>query len=121
MEGVRHAIDRRLLSGVYFCILLSTFVYHRKEGLIMPRKVIADLGNRLWKMKIGGIEISIPHAMVEITQAEYNKELKVANNHLSEDYVIVNDRYFVVGESAENHGLIQSVTGASKYHPDYYG
>jgi len=85
------------------------------------RKFHGDLGNNEWKGKLGDAEISIPNMLVEITKSNYEKAKKIGGNTLSPDYVIVNDKYYVVGESAERHSTQKPLIGAAKYSEKYIG
>jgi hypothetical protein len=57
-----------------------------------------------------------------LTENEFQKILSRAKiNGVSKDYVRVNGTPYVVGESAERHGLVSKRSGASRYTRDYYG
>jgi len=85
------------------------------------RKIIADIGNTNWKLKAGDIEIAIPNALTEITEAHYRQALKMSGSTLPDDYAIINDKFYATGAMAERYGTSITQTGAAKYHKDYYG
>ncbi|MGD8750931.1 MAG: ParM/StbA family protein [Anaerolineales bacterium] len=87
--------------------------------------MVLDAGNSIIKGKIARRqlgEVAFPHAIKALTEAEYSNVLsRLGETGLSEDYIRVNDKPYVIGESAERHGFITRRTGASRYTRDYYG
>ncbi len=67
-------------------------------------------------------EIAFPHAMKQLTESEYEKiTIRTGIQNQSMDYLRINGTPYVIGESAERHGLITQRTGAARYSRDYYG
>ncbi len=57
-----------------------------------------------------------------MTEGEYQKITSRASiNGNSADYIRVNGKPYVVGESAERHGVLAQRSGSSRYTRDYYG
>ena len=87
--------------------------------------MVLDAGNSIIKAKIArreNGEIAFPHAMEQLTETEFEKITKRVGlyNH-STDYLRINGKPYVIGESAERHGLITRRSGTSRYTRDYYG
>lgn len=99
-------------------------VYKRKQEDEMS-VLILDTGNSVIKAKIARRErgeIAFPHALKPLSEAEYKSILSRSGKQaVLQDYVRVNGQPFVVGESAERHGLHSQRTGSSRYTKDYYG
>jgi hypothetical protein len=87
--------------------------------------MVIDIGNSIIKAKIARrerSEIAFPHAMKQLTESEYKKITNRAGlQNQSKDYLRINGKPYVIGESAEQHGLITQWTGAARYTRDYYG
>ena len=87
--------------------------------------VILDAGNSVIKAKIARRErgeIDFPHALKPLTETEYGNILsRSKTSGLSPDYLRINGQPFVVGESAERHGIHTQRTGSARYTRDYYG
>jgi hypothetical protein len=87
--------------------------------------MVLDAGNSIIKAKIARRErgeVAFPHALRPLTENEYSNILARASvSGLSPDYVRVNGKPYVVGESAERHGLVTQRTGTARYTRDYYG
>ena len=87
--------------------------------------IILDAGNSIIKAKIPRREhgeITFPHALRPLTEAEYSSILSRKGQQSSlQDYVRVNGQPYVVGESAERYGVHTQRTGPSRYTRDYYG
>ncbi len=84
--------------------------------------MILDAGNSIIKAKTANKEIAFPHAMQPLTEGEYLKITSRASiNGTSADYLRVNGKPYVVGESAERHGVLAQRSGSSRYTRDYYG
>jgi hypothetical protein len=87
--------------------------------------MILDAGNSIIKAKIARREfgeIAFPHALQSLTENEYQTILSRAGKQAPPpDYIRVNGQPFVIGESAERHGLVTQRNGASRYTRDYYG
>jgi len=87
--------------------------------------LVLDAGNSIIKAKIArreNGELAFPHALRQLTETEYQKILSRANSISStKDYIRVNGTPYVIGESAERHGLITRRSGSARYTRDYYG
>jgi len=87
--------------------------------------MVIDSGNSIIKAKISRrdrSEIAFPHAIRQLSESEYEKILsRVQINGNSQDYFRVNGKPYVVGESAERHGIITQRTGTARYTKDYCG
>ena len=87
--------------------------------------MILDAGNSIIKAKIArreNGEIAFPHAMKQLTESEYEKITNRAGmQNQSMDYLRINEKSYVVGESAQRHGLVTQRTGTARYTRDYYG
>lgn len=87
--------------------------------------IVLDAGNSIIKAKIPRREegeISFPHSMKLLTETEYQTILdRAGTSGLSEDYIRVNGQPYVVGESAERHGIHVQRNGAARYTRDYLG
>jgi len=87
--------------------------------------MILDAENSIIKAKIArreGGEVSFPHALRRLTDTEYSGI--ISRKGLSDppaDYIRANGQPYVVGESAERHGIITQRTGTVRYTRDYYG
>jgi hypothetical protein len=87
--------------------------------------MVLDAGNSIIKAKIArreNGEIDFPHAMKQLTESEFERITNRAGlQNQSMDYMRINGKPFVIGESAERHGLITQRTGTARYTKDYYG
>lgn len=87
--------------------------------------MVLDSGNSIIKAKIArrqNGEIAFPHAMKQLTESDYEKITNWAGlQNQSADYLRINGKPYVVGGSAERHGLITQRTGTARYTRDYYG
>jgi hypothetical protein len=87
--------------------------------------MVLDSGNSIIKAKIARRkrgEVAFPHAMRQLTETEYSNIInRTGLTNPSLDYVRVNGKPYVVGESAERHGVITQRTGTARYTRDYYG
>jgi hypothetical protein len=87
--------------------------------------LVLDAGNSIIKAKIARrdrSEIAFPHTFKPLTEAEYTSILSRAGKQSSmQDYVRINGQPYVIGESAERHGVHTQRTGSSRYTRDYYG
>ena len=84
-----------------------------------------DCGNSIIKAKIARRrhgEIAFLHALKQLTESEYDKIVnRTGMQNSSPDYVRINGKPYVVGESAERHGLVTQRSGTARYTSDYYG
>jgi hypothetical protein len=84
-----------------------------------------DAGNSIIKAKIVRRErgeVAFPHAIKPLTETEYANILTRAGaGGPPLDYLRINGQPFVIGESAERHGVHILKTGAARYTKDYYG
>ena len=87
--------------------------------------MVLDAGNSIIKAKIARREcgeVAFPHALKPLTGTEYaNVKARASATGPPLDYVCVNGQPFVVGASAERHGVHIQRTGAARYSRDYYG
>jgi hypothetical protein len=87
--------------------------------------IVLDAGNSIIKAKIPRREegeISFPHSIKLLTETEYQTiQDRAGTFGLSEDYIRVNGQPYVVGESAERHGIHVQRNGAARYTRDYLG
>jgi hypothetical protein len=87
--------------------------------------LVLDAGNSIINAKISRREkgeITFLHALRQLTENEYQKIVsRISTNGNSKDYVRVNGVPFVVGESAERHGVLTQRSGTARYTRDYYG
>ena len=71
--------------------------------------LVLDAGNSVIKAKIARRErgeIAFPHALKPLTEADYTSILSRSRKQsASQDYVHINGQPYVIGESAEWHGL----------------
>ena len=87
--------------------------------------MVLDAGNSIIKAKIARreqSEIAFPHALKLLSEAEYqtiNDRAGAAG--LSSDYLRIKGQPYVVGVSAERHGVQVQRTGAARYTRDYLG
>lgn len=88
----------------------------------MPTLII-DAGNSIIKARTkSGQEAWFPHALLPLSEADYERVIKRAGPAgPGPDYLRVNGKPYVVGASAERHGVITRHTGAARYIKDYYG
>lgn len=85
-------------------------------------KVVLDLGHSLWKGKRStGAEHVMPHALVEISKAQYNDALARYKKNMPKDIFLLNGQAYATGASAEAYGTIQRFKGAERYRPEYFG
>ncbi len=87
--------------------------------------MVLDAGNSIIKAKIASREygeIAFPHAIKQLTESENEKITSRSGiQNKSQDYIRINEKPYVIGESAERHGLITQRTGTARYTRDYYG
>lgn len=87
--------------------------------------MILDAGNSIIKAKIArreNGELAFPHALQPLTENEYTTILaRAGKNTPLKDYMRINGKPYVIGESAERHGLVTQRNGAARYTRDYYG
>jgi hypothetical protein len=87
--------------------------------------LVLDAGNSIIKAKIvrrESGEIAFPHAFKPLTEVEYSSIVSRSSKQSSlQDYIRINGQPYVVGESAERHGVHTQRTGSSRYTRDYYG
>jgi hypothetical protein len=87
--------------------------------------MVLDAGNSIIKAKIArreNGEVSFPHALRQLTENEYQKIIsRVSVTGDAKDYIRVNGVPYVIGESAERHGVLSQRSGTARYTRDYYG
>ena len=87
--------------------------------------MVLDAGNSIIKAKIARREqgeITFPHAIRQLSESEYEKIFARAHTTgNSQDYFRVNGNPYVIGESAERHGIVTSRSGTARYSRDYCG
>ena len=81
--------------------------------------MVLDAGNSIIKAKIARREhgeIAFPHALRQLSESKYEKILARAHTkENSQDYFRVNGKPYVVGESAECHGVVTPRSGTARY------
>jgi hypothetical protein len=86
--------------------------------------IILDAGNSIIKAKIARRErgeIAFSHAIKQLTEVEYTNAVSRAGvAGPPPGYLRINGIPYVVGESAERHGVHVQRTGAARYTRDYY-
>lgn len=87
--------------------------------------LVLDAGNSIIKAKVASGENSetvFAHAIHPLTESEYQKiQLRLSSTPKSKDYIRVNGKPYVVGESAERHGVLVQRSSTARYTRDYYG
>ena len=87
--------------------------------------MVLDSGNSIIKAKIARRErgeIAFQHAFRQLSDSEYENILARAQvNGNPKDYFCVNGKPYVIGESAERHGIVIPRSGTDRYTPDYCG
>ena len=87
--------------------------------------MVLDAGNSIIKAMIARREqgeIAFPHAIRQLSESEYEKILsRIRINGNSKGYFRVNGKPYVVGESAERHGIVTPRSGTARYTKDYCG
>lgn len=84
--------------------------------------IVFDCGNSIAKAKTAGREVAFVSALRELTEADYMRVVERAQGRPGPDYLRVNGKPYVVGESAARHAArLTRRTGAARYEPDYYG
>lgn len=79
-----------------------------------------DLGHINLRVKTAdGIRV-IPHAIHELGESRWVRAVDRVGQE-KPDYVRVNNKYFVVGETARFHGVVKVRMRADRYDRDYYG
>lgn len=66
-------------------------------------------------------DYEFPHALKQLTRAEYNAAIDGYGRDGTPDYVEVNGNYYVIGASATQYPDLQRVTGHHRYTRDYFG
>lgn len=86
-------------------------------------KVVLDLGHSLLKGRTAkGEEITVPHALVQLSESQYLDILKsYGRDKVPADFIQVNGIAYAVGESAERYGAVTRYTGAERYRKEYIG
>jgi hypothetical protein len=82
--------------------------------------VVYDSGNGLWKAKIAGGERAIRHALMPLSDTEYEKVVRDSRGKPPEGYARINGEAVAYGIVAEKRGADRK-TGASRYNKRYYG
>lgn len=88
----------------------------------MAHVVILDLGHGLIKVgTLTGKELTIPHALFELTDARYSDIVKRARGGQGDDYARIAGIPYVTGASALSAGVIHKRERADRYAREYYG
>jgi hypothetical protein len=78
--------------------------------------LVLDAGNSVIKAKIARRErgeLAFPHALKPLTEAEYTSILSRSGKQASlQDVVRINGQPYVIGQSAERHGVHSQRTGS---------
>jgi len=94
-----------------FVLLLSTNHHDAGNSIIKAKIVRRECG-----------EVAFPHAIKPLAETEYTNILTRAGvSGPPLDYVRVNGQPYVIGESAERHGVHIQKTGTARYTKEYYG
>lgn len=87
--------------------------------------LVLDAGNSIIKAKIArreNGEIAFLHSFKPLTEVEYSSIVsRSGKQNTLKDYIRINGQPYVIGESAERHGVHTQRTGSSRYTRDYYG
>jgi hypothetical protein len=84
--------------------------------------MILDAGNSIIKAKSAIAEIDYPHALHLLSETDYkNIMTRSGFSGPPPDYMEINGKPYVFGESAERHGTLTRRSGAARYTGDYYG
>lgn len=86
----------------------------------MNNVVIYDSGNDLWKIKTAGGEQSIRHALLPLSDADYDAIMRDSKGRPPVGYIKVNEQGYAFGKIAEDRGA-KKRSGAARYTKDYYG
>jgi hypothetical protein len=85
--------------------------------------MVLDAGNSIIKAKIARrdrSEASFPHALRQLTDSEYQSILARSKSSQSlTDYTRINGQPYVIGESAERHGVLTQRNVTARYTADY--
>lgn len=79
-----------------------------------------DGGNVFCKVIIGKQELMFPHAIAELTVQQWEYALDAFGKEASTDLLRIGDKFYAVGETAENFQFTKRM-GRPKYERDYYG
>lgn len=66
------------------------------------------------------VEVELPHKFLQISKGDYDRALSRAGAD-SEDFFVVNDVPYVIGEKAGRYGKFVRKDGVLRYVPQYYG
>lgn len=83
--------------------------------------LVLDGGHNIIKGKTASAEQTFPHALYSLKANEYEEIADRAGRALSDDYLVINGRPYVIGDEAEHYDVINRRTGPERYTPDYYG
>lgn len=86
----------------------------------MSKVTIGDLGFSLIKGKTDSSEAVFPHALLQITDSEFEKILKHSRGRVPEGYARINGLAYAYGEMAERKGTVPRREGADRYSKGYY-
>lgn len=88
----------------------------------MPLSVafFIDAGNAFTKWTIGQNEGVFVHAIAELTRSEWEYATARFGRTSPLDLIRIGDRYYAVGETAENYNVTKKI-GRPKYKREYYG
>ena len=110
---------------VYICKRIKSTSVNTLERKVEMSVMVLDAGNSIIKAKIARrdrSEVSFPHALRQLTESEYQSILARSNTSRSlTDYMRINGQPYVIGESAERHGVLTQRNGTARYSRDYYG
>lgn len=87
------------------------------------RLLSMDLGNGYGKGLDGNDHpVILPHAIHQLTPREFEEALTRSNGRLNEDYIQIDESFWVTGESVYRHNPSPVLLrGARRYVPEYYG
>jgi hypothetical protein len=87
---------------------------------LLEDDIYGDVGNKQVKGVFGDVEVNMPHALIELTEAQFNDQQERFGQDLNKDFVRVNNKPYVVGTAAESYAFTPRI-GRAKYTRDYYG
>jgi len=89
----------------------------------MPTTVFADIGHSDIKILAqSGVEFKVPNGFLQLSAVQWNNVIAHApDGKPGPDFLVVNGTPYAFGDSARSMGIVRTLTGASRYTPDYYG
>lgn len=118
-----------LFRLVYFLLIdvsdCKQPLYTDVNRRLIIRVLVLDAGNYIIKAKIAwreNSEIAYPHAFKPLTEVEYSSIVfRSGKQNSLKDYIRINGKPYVIGDSTERHGINTLRTGSNRYTRDYFG